>query len=91
MGDEDIPEPRAGLDENFDAANQRVDQMKFKLNEYLQSVIHKLVEVNPKSASKVKQAVCFAHARYRYEIEVPADLVSGKKKPKDFFLTSQKQ
>ena len=35
-GDEDIPEPREGLDENFDAANAFVNQCKCKLEQYLQ-------------------------------------------------------
>ena len=37
-GDEDIPEPREGLDENFDAANGFVNQCKCKLEQYLQQV-----------------------------------------------------
>ena len=34
-GDEDIPEPRDGLDENFDNANAQVNQLKNSLDAYL--------------------------------------------------------
>lgn len=34
-GDEDIPEPKQGLDENFDRANDLVNACKFKLDAYL--------------------------------------------------------
>ena len=33
--DQEIPEPQAGLDENFDAANNAVTAIKKKLDEYL--------------------------------------------------------
>jgi DNA mismatch repair protein MSH6 len=33
----------------------------------------------------------YTHSKYRYEIEVPVDFVDGKKKPKEFVLTSHKQ
>ena len=33
-----IPEPQQGIDAEFDAANQRVDEIKRELNEYLKSV-----------------------------------------------------
>ena len=30
----------------------------------------------------------FSHAKYRYELEIPSDLVKGAKKPDDFEFTS---
>ena len=45
-GDEDIPEPKAGLDENFDAANGQVNECKYKLDCYLQGVKQELCQVN---------------------------------------------
>ena len=91
-GDEDIPEPREGLDENFDAANKVVNQCKCKLEAYLQQVKQTLLLTNQGvgQQNKVLNQVCFTNSRYRYEIEVPVDLVKGKKKPPDFFLSSQK-
>ena len=34
-GDEDIPEPQPGLDENFDKINALVDEVKENLDAYL--------------------------------------------------------
>ena len=33
----------------------------------------------------------WSHAKYRYEVEIPHELVEGKKKPNDFEFTSQKK
>jgi len=33
----------------------------------------------------------WSHAKYRFEVEVPAELVEGKQKPADFEFTSQKK
>jgi DNA mismatch repair protein MSH6 len=30
----------------------------------------------------------FSHAKYRYELEIPSELVNGAKKPDDFEFTS---
>lgn len=30
----------------------------------------------------------WSHAKYRYELEIPEELVKGKKKPDDFEFTS---
>ena len=77
-GDKEIPEPAAGLDEQFDGANERVDRIKAKLEEYLTEM---------KSQFKDRR-LCYSHAKQRYELEVPEDLVKGKRKPHDFELMS---
>ena len=33
----------------------------------------------------------FSHAKFRYEVEIPADYVKGNKKPKEFEITSQRK
>ena len=38
LGVLDIPEPKEGLDENFDSANGFVNQSKYKLEVYLDQV-----------------------------------------------------
>ncbi len=35
-------------------------------------------------------AICYAHTKHRYEIEVPTKLVAGERKPKDFEFSSKK-
>ena len=45
-GDEDIPEPRAGLDEAFDGCNRRVDNIKARLTEHLEYVRHQLSKIH---------------------------------------------
>ena len=80
--DQEIPEPQRGLDENFDAANNAVTAIKKKLDEYLihiQAVVLRDNRIN------------YSHAKYRYELEVPAELTVGDKKPRDFELTSARK
>ena len=79
--DEEIPEPQMGLDEEFDKANQAVDAVKDKLEGYLQQQRQKFKD----------RRINYSHAKYRYELEMPMDLVSGKLKPENFEFTSQKQ
>jgi len=32
--------------------------------------------------------IAFSHAKFRFELEIPADIVKGNKKPADFEFTS---
>lgn len=77
--DAEIPEPQAGLDEVFDKANQNVSLIKQKLDEYLIHVQQVVLKDN---------RINYSHAKYRYELECPSELVAGTKKPKDFEFTS---
>eukprot|EP00347_Sterkiella_histriomuscorum_P021958 403332180 len=78
--DDEIPEPQMGLDEEFDRANEAVDKVKQKLESYLQQI---------RSQFKDRR-INWSHAKYRYELELPAELIDGKKKPADFEFTSQR-
>jgi len=78
--DEEIPEPQPGLDAQFDQANAAVDSVKEQLNEYLGEVRSQMRD----------RRIVFSHTKYRYELEVPEELVKGKMKPDHFELTSQK-
>ena len=33
----------------------------------------------------------YSHAKYRYELEIPSEVVKGNKKPKDFEYTSERK
>lgn len=89
-GEEDIPEPRAGIDENFDIANKEVNVKKAKLDKYLDYVKNYIAEKNDGKKQSLVNQITFVNCKLRYEIEVPAELVSGKKKPGDFEITSEK-
>ena len=82
VGEERIPEPVKGLDEAFDSANAKVNQIKQQLEEYLRSIRRKFGN---------EKGITYSHSKYRYEIEVPTELVSGNKKPPEFEFTSQRQ
>jgi len=71
--EDDIPEPKPGIDEEFDKANQDVDRIKFDLDEELD----KIKQLFPSDKLRIN----FAHSKYRYEIEIPEELVRGSKKP----------
>ena len=73
-GDEDIPEPRQGLDEGFDNCNNQVDRIKHHLHELLHSVKQTL-STSSNQPARIMNQVNYVHGRYRYEIEVPVELV----------------
>ena len=66
VGNKKVPEPKEGLDEEFDSANMKVESIKEKLDKYLEKVRKELKsrEINYSCNTK----------RFRYEIEVPDDL-----------------
>jgi DNA mismatch repair protein MSH6 len=77
-----IPEPRTGIDANFDEKNGAVNAIKDDLNRILLSVRRRFDN---------DRRVQFSHAKYRYELEIPAEHVKGNKKPVEFEFTSQRQ
>lgn len=79
--DKEVPEPQAGLDADFDSANERVSDVKEMLTQYLEEI---------RKEMKCRQ-INFSHAKFRYELEVPEELVSGNKKPKHFEFTSARK
>ncbi len=81
-GDDEIPEPQPGLDEDFDAANAAVDEVKGRLEKILQATRQRFRD---------SRRINWSHAKYRYELEIPEELVGGKKKPEDYEFTSQRK
>jgi DNA mismatch repair protein MSH6 len=79
--DKEIPEPQAGLDVAFDEANAKVNQIKFQLNDFLEEVRKDL---------KCRQ-IAFSHAKFRFELEVPSELVKGNRKPAHLEFTSARK
>lgn len=37
---------------------------------------------------KEKRSITYSHAKFRYELEIPIELVKGSRKPADFEFTS---
>lgn len=79
---QEIPEPKTGFDKDFDAANDKVNEIKEHLDAYIKQIRD--------SMFKKDKRVQFSHAKFRYEIEVPLDYVKGNKKPMSFEFTSQR-
>ena len=77
----EIPEPQQGIDQDFDAANDAVNDIKGELDEFLQGIQRRYKD----------RRICFSHAKNRYEIEIPEEHVKGAKKPKEFELTSTRK
>ena len=89
-GEEDIPEPRRGIDEHFDEVNDKVTGVKAKIHEYLRSVkavIRSRIAKNDTKRNLLSN-IKYVHARYRYEIEIPNELCKEKFKPDDLVITS---
>jgi len=59
-----------------------VDEIKGRLEEILQKT---------RSRFRDMKRVNWSHAKYRYELEIPEEYVTGKKKPEDFEFTSQRK
>lgn len=77
----EIPEPQPGIDQNFDYANEAVNQIKAELDTCLHEIIQRFKE----------RRICFSHAKMRFEVEIPEEHVRGNKKPRDFEMTSTRQ
>lgn len=90
-GEDDIPEPRRGIDEQFDEANDKVTEIKDNMQKYVDTIKRRFRPVLPEKAQKLVNHIKFVHARYRYEIEIPNDICNNEKiKLEDLVLTSQK-
>ena len=74
----EVPEPQSGIDEEFDGANEAVNEAKAELQEFLVSIQKRYRD----------RRITFSHAKNRYEIEIPEEHVKGNKKPHDFELVS---
>lgn len=79
--DVEIPEPQRGLDQNFDQANDGVNQVKQQLEDYIGTIRTQL---------KCKR-ISYSHAKFRYELEIPTEVVKGNRKPREFEFTSQRK
>jgi DNA mismatch repair protein MSH6 len=73
-----VPEPVPGAYPQFDYSKTEVEIAQKDLQDYLNSQRERLGCKN----------INFAHAKQRYELEIPKHVVEGKKKPSDYELTS---
>ena len=78
VGGQKVPEPKSGLDEEFDACNNAVDKVKQQLEDYLGDI---------KKVTGCKDAkLCQNSKKYRFEIEVSA---KTPLEDDDFVLTTK--
>ena len=79
--DEQIPEPKPGIDLDFDKANEKISQIKDKFYDYLIEVQKQFEDTSIK----------YSHAKYRYELEIPENIIKGNKKPINYEFTSSRK
>eukprot|EP00743_Colponemidia_sp_Colp-15_P007292 GILK01007875.1.p1 GENE.GILK01007875.1~~GILK01007875.1.p1 ORF type:complete len:1396 (+),score=316.89 GILK01007875.1:569-4189(+) len=73
--------PHKGVDPEYDEAQAEVAEIEELLQDELREVRSRLGEKN----------IHFVKIKYPFELEIPAHVVNGNKRPKDFELTSTKQ
>lgn len=78
IGSKKIAEPVKGLDETFDKANSRMDEIKTKLSDYLLEVQKEMKNKSIKYTTLSK--------RWRYELDIETDM--AKKVPDHYISTS---
>ena len=61
--------------------------MKKEVNRILSLLEEQLIKIRERFGDRGSE-IEYSHAKYRYEVEIPAELVSGNLKPEDFEFTS---
>jgi len=92
-GEEEIPEPRVGLDTNFDHANGIMEEYKLRIHSYIDGIkkrIKKRFPKDDKNVVKLLDMIRYVHSKLRYEIEIPIELVNGVNKLEDLVMTSHR-
>ena len=79
---ETIVEPQEGVDEEYDEYKRKIGEIE-----------KELMEVLERERRKFKcNLITFAHTKFfRYELEIPEEIVSGDKRPKNYKLTTNKK
>jgi DNA mismatch repair protein MSH6 len=67
------------MDEKYDQAYDKVEGIKAELETYLDIYVQMYKD----------RRICFSHAKFRYEIEIPEEYVK-KEKPTELEFTSQR-
>ena len=78
--DQTIPQPKHGMDSQFDTAKARSNEIKEKLYDYLITVQRRFDNTS----------IRYCHPKYRFELEIPESLVKGDKKPLEYEFTSSR-
>lgn len=76
-----VPIPAPGINEEHDKILQRVNRVKEDLNRHLDELRNKL---------KIYE-MTYVSIKCKFELEIPEKLVEGKKRPKEFYLTSKRK
>lgn len=78
----DIPVPRPGIDRDYDNCKKEIEAIEQEFTNYLKFV---------QQGFGGNQDIYYSHTKHRYELDIPAKLVEGNKKPKQFEFSSKKQ
>jgi len=81
----DVPTPRVGVDREYDKVRDEINWIGQEFEKYLQEIKARF------KGHPAHYAISYVHIKERYEIEIPAELVSGSKKPEDFEISSKKK
>ncbi|CAD8056618.1 unnamed protein product [Paramecium sonneborni] len=82
LWEKETPKPVTGVLESYDQSVALVELIEQKLEQYLQQIKKQLFKNN--------KDIQYVHTKFRYEIEIPDELIQ-KSKPEDFEFTSSRQ
>jgi len=78
----DIPVPRPGIDKDYDSCKIEIDAIEREFADYLTFIQQRFGGTKD---------IYYSHTKHRYELDIPARLVEGNRKPKDFEFSSKRQ
>lgn len=78
---EGVPIPAPGISKENDVIMGRIRKVKENLNSHLEEQRKFFKDKN----------INFVHSKHRYELEIPEELVEGKKRPDEFTITSKRK
>jgi len=73
--------PQRGIDAKYDVAEDKLKGYRKWLADYLKEI---------RKRFRGNRNINYSHTKYRYELEVPEELVKGNRRPSDFEYTSKK-
>ena len=78
---QNVPTPAPGISKENDVIMGQIKKVKDGLNGHLEEQRKYFKEKN----------INYVHSKHRFELEIPEDLVDGKKRPQDFTITSKRK
>ncbi|CAI2370987.1 unnamed protein product [Moneuplotes crassus] len=79
--DKPLPQPKDGLDKEFDAVKQRILGIEDRFYDYLVTIQKRYNDIS----------IRYTHTKYRYELEIPEKHTKGTNKPPEYEFTSSRK